>query len=102
MAQSRHEKNVQPSMLARTEDIQQQIQEVSGRDFQLCSIGILIMLVLTAGLLALVLPNLVCAQRAILVEQSDLPHLRFGLISLVLLFNISSLTQTRTLQSTRH
>src|SRR5207244_2635018 len=81
MAQSKHEKNVQPSMLARTEDIQQQIQELSGRDLQLWSIGILIMLVLTAGLLALVLPNLVWAQRVIRVEQAYLPQLFFGLIS---------------------
>src|SRR5438105_3383113 len=102
MAQSRHEKNVQPSMLARTEDIQQQIQELSGRDLQLWSIGILIMLVLTAGLLALVLPNLVWEQRVIRVEQAYLPQLFFGLISLVLLFNIYLLTQKRTLNSTRH
>src|SRR5438874_861838 len=102
MAQSRHEKNVQPSMLARTEDIQQQIQELSGRDLQLWSIGILIMLVLTAGLLALILPNLVWAQPAIRVEQAYLPQLFFGLISLVLLFNIYLLTQKRTLNSTRH
>ena len=102
MAQSRHKKNVPPSMLARTEDIQQQIQELSGRDLQLWSIGILIMLVLTAGLLALVLPNLVWAQRVIRVEQAYLPQLFFGLISLVLLFNIYLLTQKRTLNSTRH
>src|SRR5438445_419542 len=102
MAQSKHEKNVQPSMLARTEDIKQQIQELSGRDLQLWSIGILIMLVLTAGLLALVLPNLVWAQRVIRVEQAYLPQLFFGLISLVLLFNIYLLTQKRTLNSTRH
>src|SRR2546430_16672094 len=102
MAQSRHEKNVQPSMLAGTEGIQQQMQELSGRDLQLWSIGILIMLVLTAGLLALVLPNLVWAQRVIRVEQSYLPQLFFGLISLVLLFNIYLLTQKRTLNSTRH
>src|SRR6266550_4342166 len=101
MAQSRHEKNVQPSMLARTEDIQQQIQELSGRDLQLWSIGILIMLVLTSGLLALILPNLVWAQRVIRVEQAYLPQLFFGLISLVLLFNIYLLTQKRTLNSTR-
>src|SRR5438876_4487299 len=102
MAQSRHEKNVQPSMLARTEDIQQQMQELSGRDLQLWSIGILIMLVLTSGLLALILPNLVWAQRVIRVEQAYLPQLFFGMISLVLLFNIYLLTQKRTLNSTRH
>src|SRR5438128_9945808 len=97
MAQSRHEKNVQPSMLARTEDIQQQIQELSGRDLQLWSIGILIMLVLTAGLLALVLPNLVWAQRVIRVEQAYLLQLYFGLILLLLIIHIFLLTRTYTL-----
>src|SRR2546427_1102235 len=101
MSQSKEEGTAQPSMLARAEDIQQQIQELSGRDLQLWSIGILIMLVLTAGLLALVLPNLVWAQRVIRVEQAYLPQLFFGLISLVLLFNIYLLTQKRTLNSTR-
>src|SRR5438094_10406985 len=74
MAQSRHEKNVQPSMLARTEDIQQQIQELSGRDLQLWSIGILIMLLLTPGLLALVLSNLVCAPWVILLFLAYWSH----------------------------
>ena len=34
MAQSKQERTVQPSMLARAEDIQQQIQDLSGRDLQ--------------------------------------------------------------------
>src|SRR5438093_11221865 len=102
MAQSRHEKNVQPSMLARTEDIQQQIQELSGRDLQLWSIGILIMLVLTSGMLALILPNLVWAQRVIRFEQAYLPQLFFGLISLLQFFNISFLTQKRNLNYIRY
>ncbi len=55
------ERAAQPSMLARTEEIQRQIQQLSGRDLQLWSIGILVILVLTSGLLALVLPNLVWA-----------------------------------------
>ena len=38
-----------------------QIQHLSGRDLQLWSIGILVILVLTSGPLALVLPNLVWA-----------------------------------------
>ena len=88
-------------MLARTEEIQKQIQALSGRDLQLWSIGILIILVLTSGLLALVLPNLVWAQRVIHVEHSYLPQLFFGLISLILLFNIYLLSQKRNLNTTR-
>src|SRR3984885_10361514 len=101
MSQSAEDRTVQPSMLARADEIQQQIQQLSGRDLQLWSIGILVILVLTSGLLALLVPNLVWAQRVIRVEHSYLPQLFFGLISLVLLFNIYLLSQKRTLNNTR-
>ena len=82
-------------MLVRRGEIQQQIQQLSGRDLQLWSIGILVILVLTSGLLALVLPNMVWTQRIMHVEHSYLPQLFFGLISLILLFNIYLLAQKR-------
>src|ERR1700733_7430345 len=91
----------QTSMLARAEEIQQQIQQISGRDLQLWSIGILIMLVLMAGLLTLVLPNVVWAQRAIHLETAYLPQLFYGLISLVLLSNVYFIAQKITLNNTR-
>ena len=56
MLESSEDRSHQPSMLARTEEIQKQIQQLSGRDLQLWSIGILVILVLTSGLLALVCP----------------------------------------------
>ena len=62
MSQVRQE---QPSMLARAEDIQRQIHELSSRDMQLWSIVSLVILVLTAGFLALLAPNLVWAQRMV-------------------------------------
>lgn len=96
--------NTPPSMLVRAEEIQQQIQQLSGRDLQLWSIALLVVLVLTAGILALLWPNLVWAQRILRiehVEQSYLPQLFFGLISLVLLSNIYLLSQKLTLNSTR-
>src|SRR6202035_4174943 len=68
MLESTEDRTPQPSMLARTEEIQKQIQALSGRDLQLWSIGILVILVLTSGLLALILPNLVWTQRVIHVE----------------------------------
>ena len=91
----------QPSMLERAEEIQQQIQQISGRDLQLWSIGILIMLVLTAGILALVLPNIMWSQRILHIEFAYLPQLFFGLISMILLVNIYLLGQKFTLNSTR-
>ena len=101
MPQSGEERTTQPSMLVRADEIQHQIQKLSGRDLQLWSIGILVMLVLTSGLLALVLPNLVWSQLFVHIDRFYLPQLFFGLISLVLLFNIYLLSQKRTLNSTR-
>ena len=84
-----------------TEEIQQQIQELSGRDLQLWSIAILVLLVLASGLIALVLPNLMWKPRLFHIEQNYLPQLLFGLISLIVLFNIYLLSQKRTLNVTR-
>jgi diguanylate cyclase (GGDEF)-like protein len=90
-----------PSMVARAEEIQRQIHQLSGRDLQLWSIGILVILVLTGGMLALVFPNVMWAQRVIHVEHAYLPQLFFGLISLVILFNIYLIGQKLTLNNTR-
>src|SRR3984957_16432369 len=90
-----------PTMLARAEQIQREIQQLSGRDLQLWSIVILVILVLTAGMLALVLPNVIWAQRVIRVEHAYLPQLFFGLISLILLFNIYLVGQKIALNNTR-
>jgi diguanylate cyclase (GGDEF)-like protein len=90
-----------PTMLARAEQIQSEIQQLSGRDLQLWSIVILVIVVLTAGMLALVLPNVIWAQRVIRVEHAYLPQLFFGLISLILLFNIYLVGQKIALNNTR-
>ena len=101
MQQEKEESVVQPSMLARAEEIQRQIQAISGRDLQLWSIGLLVMLVLTAGVLSLVFPNLVWAQHVVHLDMAYLPQLFYGLISLVLLFNIYFLAQKLALNNTR-
>jgi hypothetical protein len=92
---------VGPSMLARAEEIQTQIQRLTGRDWQLWSIALLMSVILASGLLSLILPNVVWAQRVIHIEQTYLPQLFFGLISLILLFNIYILGQKMTINSTR-
>jgi diguanylate cyclase (GGDEF)-like protein len=102
MAPTKENRTFHPSMLARAEEIQRQIEQLAGRDLQLWSIGVLVILVLTSGLLGLILPNLMWAQRVIPVEQAYLPQLFFGLISLVVLFNIYLLAQKRMLNATRH
>jgi diguanylate cyclase (GGDEF)-like protein len=98
MSQVRQE---QPSMLARAEAIQRQIHELTSRDTQLWSIVTLVILVLTAGFLTLVAPNLAVKQRLIRIEQGYLPQLFFGLICLIVLFNIYLLAQRVNLNSTR-
>jgi diguanylate cyclase (GGDEF)-like protein len=90
-----------PSMLARTEQIQREIQNLSGRDLQLWSIGALVTLVLAAGLSALIFPHVMWAQHVVRIESAYLPQLFFGLISLVLLFNIYVIGQKLTLNHTR-
>jgi diguanylate cyclase (GGDEF)-like protein len=98
MSQVREE---QPSMLARAEAIQRQIHELTSRDTQLWSIVTLVILVLTAGFLTLVLPNLAVKQRLIRIEEGYLPQLFFGLICLIVLFNIYLQSQRVNLNSTR-
>ena len=102
MPSAKEERAQSNSMLTRADDIQQQIQQLSGRDLQLWSIGILVILTLTAGLLAFITPNLMWAQRVVRIEHAYLPQLVFGLISLIVLFNIYLLSQKNTLNATRH
>jgi diguanylate cyclase (GGDEF)-like protein len=101
MLQTAESQAAAPSMLARADEIQRQIQHLSGRDLQLWSIGILVILVLSAGLLAFISPNVIWAQHAIHLESAYLPQLFFGLISLILLFNIYLIGQKLTLNNTR-
>ncbi len=101
MLQTSEERTEQPSMLVRAEQIQREIQQLSGRDLQLWSIGVLVILVLTGGILALVLPNVMWAERVIRIEHAYLPQLFFGLISLIVLFNIYLIGQKLALNSTR-
>ena len=101
LLQTKEEQAGASSMLERAEDIQRQIQCLSGRDLQLWSIGILVMLVLAAGMLALLFPNVIWAQRVVHVESAYLPQLFFGLICLIVLFNIYLIGQKLTLNNTR-
>jgi len=101
MQQGKEEQAAQSSMLVRAEQIQQEIQQLSERDLQLWSIGLLIIVVLTLGVLALVLPNVVWAQHLVRLEPVYLPQVFYGLISLILLSNIYFIGQKLTLNNTR-
>jgi len=56
---------------------------------------------LAAGLSALIFPHVMWSQRVVRIESAYLPQLFFGLISLVLLFNIYLIGQKLTLNQTR-
>src|SRR5581483_2396065 len=101
MPHGTHERPLRPAMLVRAEDIQRQLQQLSGRDLQLWSIMILVVLILTAGLLALLAPHLLWSEQVIRIERSYLPQLFFGLVALVVLFNIYILAQKRMMNATR-
>lgn len=99
--ETKEERVATHSMLERADELQQQIQNLSGRDWQLWSIGLLVIVVLTAGILALVLPNVVWAHWVMRFEPAYLPQLFYGLISLILLLNIYFIGQKVTLNNTR-
>jgi diguanylate cyclase (GGDEF)-like protein len=88
----------------KTEDDPQRIQEIlaemkalEGRDFQLWSISLLLLLVLAVGIGLAVLP----AGRSILIDSRVLLILLYGLISLIVLYNIYVVAQRRSLRMAR-
>jgi len=87
--------------LVRSEEIQRQIQALSSRDLQLWSIGILVMLVLSAGFLAVVFPNMQWRPE-VNFDGRLLPQFFFGLITLIVLFNVYVINQKRVINATRH
>jgi diguanylate cyclase (GGDEF)-like protein len=78
-----------------------EIERLENRDLQLWSIAILVVLVLAAGISALLLPGLMFRLGTLQVQASLLPQLFFALITLVILFNIYILQQRRVLHQTR-
>jgi len=94
--------------LARNEEsvprFQQLIQEVRSldhRDLQMWSIGLLVLLIVAAGFLALVLPNVMWGISTVRIDRRFLPQLFFGFVALIILFNIYALEKKRDLQNAR-
>jgi diguanylate cyclase (GGDEF)-like protein len=78
-----------------------QIRRVDERDLQLWSIGLLIFMVVAAGFIGVVVPNLSLDLTSIQVNGRFLPQLFFGFIALIVLFNIYPIGQRRALRKTR-
>jgi diguanylate cyclase (GGDEF)-like protein len=85
----------------RQEEIEHQFKSLSARDLQLWSIILLVLVVVGAGVVALVLPNILWHPKLVQAEGRYVPQLFFGFISLILLFNVYVLTQRRELNLTR-
>jgi diguanylate cyclase (GGDEF)-like protein len=88
-------------MGGRSKEIQDHMASLAGRDVQLLSISLLMLLVVSAGILTLVYPNLMAASKLVHVDSRMLPQLFFGLIALILLFNVYIMVQKRELGATR-
>jgi diguanylate cyclase (GGDEF)-like protein len=82
-------------------DVQQRVQSLEDRDFQLWSIAALVLVVLAGGLAMLLFPNVIWNNRVLRADGRYLPQLLYGLITLVILFNIYLLKQRLLLRRTR-
>ena len=82
-------------------EVQKRVQSLEDRDFQLWSIAALVLVVLAAGLAMLLVPNIIWNNRILRADGRYLPQLLYGLITLVILFNIYLLKQRVILRRTR-
>jgi len=81
--------------------LRQEVKALEERDVQLWSIAALVIVVLAAGVAGLLLPNAMWHLRVLRFEGNFLPQLCYGLITLVILFNIYVLRQRRELRQAR-
>lgn len=82
-------------------DLYREIDALAARDWQLWSICALVILVIATGFAAFVLPNLVWAVNTLHTDHRYFPQLFFGLIALIVLFNVYILDQKRNLNRAR-
>ena len=82
-------------------EITRRVHHLEQRDFQLWSIVVLLILVMAAGFLALIVPNIFWSARIFHADGRYVPQLFFGFIVLVALVNIYLISQRRQLVATR-
>lgn len=93
--------NNDKSGAGRSQEIQENIGALGGRDLQLFSISLLLLLVMAAGILAVVYPNLMATNKTFQADAHLLPQLFFGLFTLIILFNVYIVMQKKELGATR-
>ncbi len=82
--------------------LEQQWKKLSGRDIQLWSIGLLVMMVMAIGALSQVAPAWFQGQTRLRMDLQYVPALTLGLIALVLLLNFYLIGQRRALDLVRY
>src|SRR5205823_7452510 len=83
------------------ERIEQKIRALDWRDIQLWCIGFVVLVVLAAGFVALLAPQLVWHISAVVSRQQDIVQLIFGLTALLILLNLYLFQQRLVLLQTR-
>ena len=83
------------------EQIEEKIRALDWRDLQLWAIGFVVLTVLTVGLLALVMPQVVWHISAVIARQENIAQLIFGLTALLVLLNVYLFQQRMVLLRTR-
>lgn len=101
---SRRIMNLQPlgqEETSRTVELRRQIERLERRDLHLWLIGLAVIVILSLGYAALVVPNLVWHVNIFANEEHYIPQLFIGFIVLIILFEIYTLQRRRAFQRTR-
>jgi diguanylate cyclase (GGDEF)-like protein len=94
------EENLQPEA-SQSSELYRDMEALSARDWQLWSICALMLVVVAIGFSAFILPNLVWSGAPLHADHHYMPQLFFGLLTLIILFNVYILEQKRTIDRTR-
>jgi len=90
-----------PDRATATQIQKQQLDAIGSHTFHIWSIYALIVVVLAAGICALVLPNIFWESAYLRADVRYLPQLLLGFIALIILFNLYAFEQSRRLRKTR-
>jgi diguanylate cyclase (GGDEF)-like protein len=93
--------NPQSTVESGLEAFRHDMEALEVRDLQLWSIGLLLLVVVAAGFLSLILPNVMWNLGELRLDGRYVPQLFFGFIVLVVLFNVYVLQQRRALKTMR-
>lgn len=89
------------TQMPRMEELRKEIQALEGRDLQLWSIGLLVLLVVAAGFVAVIWPNLMWDLGVLKLDGRYVPQLLFGFVVLIVLFNVYTIQQRQIVRNAR-